>query len=123
MRATVEKVNNTPELGIGTVPLSTLADAMNSPRRLKVLRQVFANLLLAFPGKGVMFGVGFSVGCPSLRAACWACSGLVSSTGFAPLSVAGSPDGRVISGGAIRVEATRDRRSWWILEGHFVSQS
>lgn len=48
LRATVEKVNNTPELGIGTIPLSTLADAMNSPRRLKVLRQVFANLLLGF---------------------------------------------------------------------------
>jgi len=48
MRATVEKINNTPELGIGTVPLSTLADAMNSRRRLKVLRQVFANLLLGF---------------------------------------------------------------------------
>lgn len=48
MRETVEKVNNTPELGIGTVSLSTLSDAMNSPRRLKVLREVFANLLLGF---------------------------------------------------------------------------
>jgi hypothetical protein len=48
LRATVEKVNNTPELGIGRVALSTVADAMNSPRRLKVLRDVLANLLLGF---------------------------------------------------------------------------
>jgi len=48
MRATVEKVNDTPELKIGRVPLSTLAEAMNSPRRLKILRQVFANLLTGF---------------------------------------------------------------------------
>jgi len=48
MRATVEKVNNTPQLGIGIIPLSTLADAMNSRRRLLVLREVFSNLLLGF---------------------------------------------------------------------------
>ena len=48
LRATVEKVNNTPELGIGTVPLSTIADTMNSPRRLKVLRQASRTCFSAF---------------------------------------------------------------------------
>jgi putative transposase len=48
MRSTIDKVNHSPELGIGEVSLSTFSDAMNSPRRLKVLRQVFNSLLLCF---------------------------------------------------------------------------
>jgi putative transposase len=48
MRSTVEKVNHSQELGIGEVSLSTFSDAVNSKRRLKVVRRVFQNLLLTF---------------------------------------------------------------------------
>lgn len=48
MRATVEKANCVQALGIGKVSRSTFSDAMNSPLRLRVLREVFQNLLVSF---------------------------------------------------------------------------
>jgi len=48
MRATVEKINHSQDLAFEKVSLSTFSDAMNSRRRLKVLRKVFDNLLLQF---------------------------------------------------------------------------
>jgi putative transposase len=48
LRAAVEKMNNCQDPKLGTVALSTVSDAMNSKRRLNVLRQVFQNLLLEF---------------------------------------------------------------------------
>jgi len=48
MRSTVEKINHSPELGIDAVNLSTFSDAINSNRRLKVVRQIFQNLLLTW---------------------------------------------------------------------------
>lgn len=48
MRATVEKANCVRALGIGRVSRSTFSDAMNSPLRLRLLRDVFQNLLLSF---------------------------------------------------------------------------
>lgn len=48
MRDAVAKVNNTPEVKVGRVCLSTFSDAVNSKRRLKYLRLIFANLVTLF---------------------------------------------------------------------------